>query len=159
MTTLTKDTRKYIAAGLGSDAPDHLATFLKHRESELTAGKPRRESARNSLMQWATRAANTSITGTQIEGIEKLVKELRSLDPDERLDRYTYKKGRALLTLYRKAETKRPVGYLYVHTPKPEYDELHQRLGIARPAENATPAKDWIETSNSGKVEQGVRNA
>ena len=87
-------------------------------------------------MHWAARAQNTAITGVRIDGIQELVQELRSLDPNTELDRYDHKDRRALLTIYRDALSKRPIGYLFVKTQVPHQDEVYDKLGILYPDES-----------------------
>jgi hypothetical protein len=137
MTELSNRSKMYIASELGPNALAELTCFLRSGESGFTAGRPDSERACDSLMLWGTRAKNATLTGVRIEGIRELVKALRGLDSNAELDRYNYQKGRALLTLYRDAANKRPVGYLFVNTPRPQDSVLEARLGIHR-AENGT---------------------
>lgn len=137
MTVLSDSSRMYIESGLGPNALAELTSFLRSGESEFTTGRPDREKVSESLMLWEARAHNSTLTGVRIEGIQALVKALRGLDSNVELDRYNYQNGRALLTLYRDAANKRPVGYLFVNTPKPRNGALEARLGIHR-AENGT---------------------
>lgn len=122
----------YIAEGLGADVAVQLEDFLRFGESPLTTAKAHPESVRQALMLWSARAANTEVTGVRIEGVQELVRSLRSLDPEAVLERYDLQDGRALLTCYREKDTKLPVGYQFVNTPRPSHmDSLYEDLGIS----------------------------
>jgi hypothetical protein len=140
MTTLNTAARRRISAGLGRATSSGLIDFLNSGDGPLTGSKAHREDVGSALMLWSTRTANTSITGVRIEGIHDLLAVLRSLDPHTVLERYDHHRNRALLTMYRELETKRPIGYQFVNTPRPARKRLGRLLGIVAPDPQARPA-------------------
>jgi hypothetical protein len=130
MTGLSNHARTRIAQGLGPGVAVQLEDFLRSGEGQLTHANPHLESASHALMLWSVRAENAEMTGVGIEGIQDLVRSLRSLDPETLLERYDSQYGRALLTVYREPGTKRPVGYQFVNAPKPDMDAVYEALGV-----------------------------
>lgn len=144
MTRLSTTARRRIEAGLGQEVSCGLADFLHSGEGSLAQTYPHREAADAALMLWSTRAANTTITGVRIEGVEDLVEALRSLPPDTVLERYDHQHNRALLTIYREFDSKRPIGYQFIHTPEPAVESFHLRLGLVPPdtVHDSTPGRE-----------------
>lgn len=141
MTTLSTVERRRISAGLGRVASTDLVVFLNSGGGSLTRSKAHRENVESALMLWSTRAASASLTGTRIEGVHDLITALRSLDMETLLERYDHQRNRALLTIYRDLETRRPVGYLFINTPRPNRKRLGRLLGIVGPDSEARPSR------------------
>lgn len=88
--TQTAIAERLVKAGPKGPLPPDVAALLRARNAHLVSETPDLVAASEAFRLWSTRLKNTGLTKAPLEGVQRLLKELLLLPPDEEIFHFSY---------------------------------------------------------------------